>query len=318
MHYIGVDVSSDTLEVYKAHSDEHLSLANTADQIAVFVEGLDEESQVVLEPTSTYHHVLLSELIARDISYTLINPRATAAYSRALNLRAKTDKVDAKMLADFASVHNLEPSNPPDQAQQQLKTLRRHLEWLDNEINAARNRLGAAKRSPWTPQPVIQSLERTIDQLKSEVMAVQEAIDNYLAQHQGLGDQINLMASIDGIGTKTAVMMLSEMPDVDQCKRAKDWVAFCGVNPQVRQSGKASFSRMSRMGNSRIRAKLYLPAITALRVNPLIKDLGNRLKAKGKSGKLIIVAAMNKLIRLCFGVLKSGRPFDLSMHQQSS
>lgn len=316
MHYVGVDVSCDNLEVYKAQSAELLSFANTTEGIASLLCTLDEDSQLILEPTSTYHHALLCELITNNFSYTLINPASIAAYARALNLRAKTDKADAKLLAEFASAHNLEPSTPPDQAQQQLKTLRRHIEWLEKETQATRNRLEAAKRSPWTPAAVLRSLKRTIQQLEAEANDTQQAVNEHLEAQQELLDKIELLTSIPGVGRKTAIMVLSEMPAVEGCASAKDWVAFSGLNPQIRQSGKGSFSRLSRMGSHRLRAKLYLPAVTALRFNPLVRQTAQRLKSRGKSGKLVVVAAMNKLIRLCFGVLRTARPFDLSMHQQ--
>ena len=126
---------------------------------------------------------------------------------------------------------------------------------------------------------------------------------------------MELLTSIPGVGKKTALLVLSELPPVTSCSSARSWVAFCGLNPEPRDSGKAHHSRLSRIGTARVRAGLYLPAVSALRWNPLVKALGDRLKARGKIGRVRVVAAMHKLLRLCFGVLKSGRPFDLAAHQ---
>jgi transposase len=220
------------------------------------------------------------------------------------------------MLSELGHTQALEPTAAPDETQEQLKAMRRHLEWLQKEARAARNRLGTAQRSPWTPQEVIKSLHRTIKQLEEEVADVEDMVDEHIKANKELQSQLELLTTIPGVGKNTAIMVLTEMPHVQNCESSKTWVAFCGLNPEIRQSGKSSFSRLSRVGSSRIRAKLYMAAVVALRVNPLVKDVRQRLKARGKSGKLVVVAAMNKLIRLCYGVLRSGKPFDLSIHQQ--
>lgn len=315
MHYVGVDVSCDSLQL--AHSDKASSFSNSPEGISALLDSLDEGVCVVLEPTSAYHHVLIDKMVDRDINYTLVNPRNSAAYARLINTRTKTDKADAYMLSGLGRTHALAPTNPPDETQQQLKAMRRHLEWLQKEARATRNRLETACRSPWTPQSVARSLKRTIKRLDDELGQAKDALDERLKANKELQSQLELLITIPGVGKNTAVMVLAEMPQVQNCESSKAWVAFCGLNPEIRQSGKSSFSRLSRVGSSRIRAKLYMAAVVALRVNPLVKDMRQRLNARGKSGKLVVVAAMNKLIRLCYGVLKSGKPFDLSIHQQA-
>lgn len=315
MHYLGVDVSCDTFEVCQA--DEVTSFPNNREGIRVFMNGLGEDVQVVLEPTSTYHHALVEAMRERGIVYTLVNPKSSAAYGHVLNTRAKTDKVDARLLAKLGQTHQLAPSSPINHSQEQLKALKRHLGWLEREAQAARNRLSAALRSPWTPKAVTKSLKQAIKQLEQHVLKAQHAIDDHLKEHPDLDSQVALLTSIPGVGRKTAVLVLSEMPAVANCTSSKSWVAFSGLNPEPRQSGKSSSSRLSRIGAARVRAGLYLAAVTAMRFNPLVRALEERLKARGKPGKVRVVAAMNKLLRLCYGVLRSGRPFDLSMHQQA-
>ena len=157
---------------------------------------------------------------------------------------------------------------------------------------------------------MLDSLDRTMDQLNQEIDATKEAINQQLEFHPHWRKQLELLTSIPGIGRRTASLLLSEMPPVDRCASAKSWVAFCGLAPEPRQSGKGSYSRLSRMGSARVRTGLYLPAISALRWNPVIKDLGQRLKEREKKGRVRIVAVMHKLLRICYGVLKSGLPFD--------
>jgi transposase len=253
--------------------------------------------------------------VTQGILYTLVNPAHTAAYARLQGKRAKTDRVDAQLLASLGESQHPEPSQPPQEAQEGLKALGRHLDWLEGELRAARNRLETVRFSPWTPKEVVDSLERTIQRLEEEACQVREAMQARQQEHQEWQAQMELLTSIPGVGEQTARLVLSELPPVASCPSARNWVAFCGLNPEPRQSGRSHYSRLSRVGTARVRAGLYLPAVSALRWNPVVKALGQRLRERGKSGRVRVVAAMHKLLRLCFGVLKSGRPFDLSLHQ---
>ncbi|MBI3302532.1 MAG: IS110 family transposase [Deltaproteobacteria bacterium] len=320
MKYLGVDVARDSLEVADVLGSQGRAFSNTQAGIQGLLRWLsrsfpEEDLQLVVEPTSTYHHPLIHALVARQFAYTLINPAHTSAFARVQGKRAKTDRVDARLLASLGESQQPEPSSPPEETQEGLKALRRHVEWLEKELQAARNRLDTASFSPWTPQTVLDSLERTIQQLEKEAQQVREAMATQQQQHPEWTRQVNLLTSIPGVGERTATLLLTEMPPVASCPSARSWVAFCGLNPEPRQSGKGHYSRLSRVGTARVRAGLYLPAVSALRWNPAVRALGDRLRQRGKMGRVRIVAAMHKLLRLCFGVLKSGRPFDYSLHQ---
>jgi len=322
MQYLGVDVSKDTLEVADVSGKLRCSFHNTGAAIEElllwssqhFPEG---DLHLVLEPTSTYHHLLVKALASKGVPYTLINPSHTAAFSRLQGRRAKTDRVDAHLLASLGESLHPKPSPPLEEEQEKLKVLSRHVEWLEKEMQGASNRLETARFSPWTPQAVLDSLERTIQQLEEEAKKVREEMAAHQQEQPEWNAQVKLLTSIPGIGERTAVLLLSEMPQVANCSNAKSWVAFCGLNPEPRESGKAHYSRLSRVGTARVRAGLYLPAVSALRWNPAVKALGKRLGEKGKLGRVRVVAAMHKLLRLCFGVLKSGRPFDMALHQST-
>ena len=320
MEYVGVDVAKDSLEVAIASVSQGKSFPNTKTGIGAMLRWLsrsfpDGDPHLIVEPTSTYHHPLIQTLAALGLSYTLINPAHTAAFAKVQGKRAKTDRVDARLLASFGESQQPKPSLPPAADQEGLRALRRHLEWLEKELQANRNRLDTAAFSPWTPREVLESLERTIQQLEEEIRRLGEAIACRQASLQEWSRQMELLTSVPGVGEKTATLLLTELPPVANCSSARSWVAFCGLNPEPRQSGKGYSSRLSRKGTARVRAGLYLPAVSALRWNPAVKALGRRMKDRGKLGRVRIVAAMHKLLRLCFGVLKSGRPFDHSMHQ---
>lgn len=323
MGYLGVDIAKDSLEVATASGTPTRSFPNTGVGIGRLISWLAQRfpqggTRLVLEPTSTYHCLLVQRLAAEGIPYTLVNPAQTAAYGRLPGRRAKTDRVDAALLASLGESQHPDATPPPGQGQEEAKALGRHLDWLEGEIRRARNRLEAASFSPWTPQAVLDSLQRTIQQLEEEAQQVREEVQCHQRENPEWEEQVQLLASIPGIGEQTARLLLSELPQVDRCSSAGTWVAFCGLNPEPRQSGKGYYSRLCRKGTARVRAGLYLPAVSALRWNPVVRALGCRLRERGKSGRVRVVAAMHKLLRLCFGVLKSRQPFNLSLHQAIS
>lgn len=320
MEYMGVDVARDSLEVADTSGSVRGSFPNSQagiDALLCWLLGAfpKRELQLIIEPTSTYHHLLVHILACQELAYTLVNPAHTAAFGRVQGKRAKTDRVDARLLASLGESQHPKPTPPPEEDQEGLKALRRHLEWLEKELQAAHNRLDSASFSPWTPRTLLESLERTIRQLEEEIQRVQEAMASQQEHLEGWAHQMELLTSVPGVGQQTATLLLTELPPVARCTSARTWVAFCGLNPEPRQSGKGNYSRLSRVGTARVRAGLYLPAVSALRWNPVVKALGARMRERGKMGRVRIVAAMHKLLRLCFGVLKSGRPFDLSLHQ---
>ncbi len=158
------------------------------------------DPQLIVEPTSTYHHPLVHAMTGGGLKYTLINPAHTAAFARVQGKRAKTDRVDARVLASLGESQKPEPTPPPEEDQEGLKAMRRHVEWLEKELQATRNRLGTASFSPWTPQEVLDSLKRTIQQLEEEIRLVREAMASQLKQNQEWTRQIALLTTIPGVG----------------------------------------------------------------------------------------------------------------------
>ena len=148
--------------------------------------------------------------------------------------------------------------------------------------------------------------------LQARIEKTRGQIKDHINQNPGLRQQAQLLETIPGIGETTAAFLLAELGDLTQFDNARQVVAFAGLVPPIRESGSSlrGRSRLSKVGSSRLRKSLYFPAITALRFNPLIKALGLRLSAQGKSKMLIIGAAMRKRLHLAYGVLKSRKPFD--------
>ena len=292
MYYLGIDVSKATLDVSDPSGDRRLSSANSRPGIRKVIKwaqgkyASNKVIQFVIEPTSTYHHVLLDELSNSDIAFTVINPARTKAYSNSLGRRAKTDRVDAQLLASLGQTQQTAPSHQPERFQEQIKSLRRHRESIEQLILSVRNRIEATTRSPWADSEVVRSLRSTVRHLENQVAAADQRLEK----------------------------LISEMPPAWQCSTSRAWVAFAGVCPQPFQSGTSSYSRLSRMGSRRVRAGMYMAAVASMKSNPAIAELVARLKKRGKGGKLIVMAAMNKLIRICYGVIKTRKPFNPTLN----
>ena len=319
MHYLGIDVSKATLDVSDASGDSRLSsVANSRvgiRKVIKWAQNKDEgELQFVIEPTSTYHHVLLDELPNSNIAFTVINPARTKAYSNSLGRRAKTDRVDAQLLASLGETQQIVRSHKPEKFQEQAKSLRRHRESVEQQIRSLRNQIGSVTCSPWSDPEVLRSLRSTIRHLEKEVVSADQRLEQLISEDETYSTISDLLQTIPGVGAKTAQLILSEMPPAWQCSSSRAWVAFAGVCPQPFQSGTSSYSRLSRMGSRRVRAGMYMAALVAMSWNPAVAELVARLKERGKRGKLIVMAAMNKLIRICYGVIKSRKPFDPTLN----
>ena len=318
MHYVGVDVSKATFDTSDPSGKSRGRFENSSEGASRLIDWVRERSSdgahVILEPTSTYHHLLVDVLAGADIPFTVINPYRTKAWSILEGRRAKTDRVDAQLLASLGEGQRPEPSGKPDALQERLKSLRRHREWLEGQLRAARNRMDTAGRSPWTHEGVIESLEATIGQLEEQVAAVTRELEEIVEGDELLASSAALLETIPGIGRRTAMMILSELPAAAGCKSSRAWVAFSGLCPEPHQSGRTSWSRLSRAGGARIRRGLYMAAVVSMRFNPSIASYVARLAERGTTGKKAVVAAMNRLLRICFGVLKNRRPFDQELH----
>jgi transposase len=196
-----------------------------------------------------------------------------------------------------------------------LQALVRRVEALEEMKRMEENRL----ESGVCCEIVRASLVDHIVYLQSQIEAARRQIQEHIQAHPELKEQARLLCSIPGIGEVTAAVILAEIGDVKHFQSARQVAAFAGLVPRLRESGSSvrGKPRLSKVGSPRLRKCLYFPAMTALRWNPLIQALGQRLLAQGKPKMLILGAAMRKLLHLAYGVLKSGKPFDANFNAQT-
>lgn len=311
---VGVDIAKDSFDVTLLDEEggkrrKHgVNSAAGFKQLHVWLQGhTTGEVHVCMESTSVYWEALAEYLHETGYQVSVVNPARIKGYALSQMRRSKTDPLDGDVIADFCRTQQPKLWTPPSPEQQKLRALVRHLEALKKSRTQHQNRL-ATCRDP----EVKASLETVLGVIDTEITQVQKRLRVFFDDHPDLKEKKKLLETIKGIGDKTATHILAEMYDLDQYQSAKAAAADAGITASHYQSGTTVRRRpkMSRMGKAAIRSALYFPAITAIQHNPLVRQLAQRLEAKGKHKRVIQVAAMRKLMHLAYGVLKNKQPFD--------
>lgn len=313
--FVGVDMAKNTFDVATPlDNGKHRTkgkLSNDAKGFADFESWLQKhataDALIVIEATGNYHEALADFLFHKGYRLHIANPATTAAHAKSELSRNKTDKTDAKLISDFAMQKHrkLRLWVPEPQSRRRLRALVRRLEDLNEIRQMEKNRLEVASPN------VVTSIESVIAHVSEEITETEKAIKQHIDDDPDLRGKSELMTSIDGIGEKTAALILAELGDPLDYEGPKKLSAFAGLSPrQDRSGGYVGATRISRTGSSRLRGGLYMPAIAGIQHNEVLREFAKRLKANGKAPKQVICAVMRKMLHLVYGVLKSNKPFD--------
>jgi len=310
---LGIDIS-------KAKFDVALLVAGKVKKTHVFENAPDgfkalsnwllkqgvTSASACMEATGCYGDALATWLHEQGFVVSVVNPAQIKSFGGAQLKRAKTDKADARLIAQFYQQMSPAHWTPPPLHVRELQALVQRLSALMQMERQERNRMDTA---PAVVRPSIATMLATI---QAEIKTVEAMIHDHIDRHPDLKDQSKLLESIPGIGQATICRVLAFIGDVQRFDHAKALAAFVGLNPTVHQSGSSVRGKphLSKKGNAVIRRALYMPAIVARRYNPVIKAFADRLKKAGKPNMVIIGAVMRKLLHIIYGVLKSGMPFD--------
>lgn len=312
---LGIDISKLKFNVCLINLNgklKHKVFPNTSTGFEQLTQWLSKQGverlHACLEATGTYSEPLALFLHETGHRVSLINPAATKAFATSRLSRTKNDRVDAELIARFCQAQQPPAWAPPATEVRELQALVRRLESLIEMRVAEENRLS----SGITVEMVRRSVEEHLCFLNQEIKRTEELIRTHIKNHPGLKQQSQLLDSIPGIAQTTAALLLSEITDIKQYRSARQVAAYAGLVPRERQSGSSvrGRTRLSKIGNARLRRALYFPAITALRCSPFFQSWAKGLAERGKSKMSVICAVMRKLIHLAYGVLKSEKPFD--------
>lgn len=310
MTFVGIDVSKRTLDVaaiLPTAEVERIQLQNNPSghaQLLSWLEALND-CRIVMEATGSYHQ-RLEQTLQQEHILSVLNPAQVSYFIKSQHRRNKTDSADALTLAIYAKERQPRPTLTPSPTKQSLA---RELEALSDDLTRLKNRLEAAEQGVVHPE-VVASLKRRIAALEEEKTALENQLEQETKRsHQ---QELSLLQGIPGVGTRTACLLLAELGDVHRFASAKKLVAFAGLTPRRFESGSSVLrrSRISRLGSAHLRRILFMPALTAIRYNPLVKGFFDRLVKGGKNRKAALIACMAKLLRIVYAVLVRQRPFD--------
>jgi transposase len=312
--YLGLDISKLTIDACLIDErGEHVkSVANNHKgfvQLARWLENRKAKPvHVCMEATGSYYEGVAESLSDLGLLVSVVNPRQIKSFSETLLMRTKTDAVDARLIADFCRKYEPSAWIPPTPQERKLRGLVRFC----SKLKETRASYLVQRETPNLVPEVEQSIADVIESLDEQIAKLESEIDEFIDGDSDLRRRRDLLCSIQGIAKTTAATILVEAPRLEEFADSKAVSAYAGLSPRTRTSGTSvrGIGAICKTGNSRLRKALWWPAIVAIRHNPRLKTLADRLRAAGKPSKKIIVAAMRKLLVLAYGVLKSGRPFD--------
>jgi transposase len=320
--YVGVDVSKDKLDVawlgLNGSLDE-FQVANDEEGHAELVRritaGRIDEARVVLEATGPYSAPVTAFLAAQKarVKVMVVQPKAAREFSRATMRRAKTDRVDARVLCEFAYRMAFVPTVLPSKDVVRMRGLSRHLAELVDRRAALKNQRHAADASGETSPALERALDREEEALSQIIVELEAEV---LEEIERLVDAKRMrarMQELPGIKDRTVARLLPELLALPRHLTPKEAVAFAGLDPRPNQSGSSRNGqswRISKQGNPRIRRSLYLSSLVAVRYFPPARELYERLRAAGKPKKVAIVATMRKLLTALWAMLARDEAFD--------
>jgi transposase len=314
--WVGIDVSKDTLDACllpDGGGPRHRTFPNDASGHAALIawaDGLDTAAGFCLESTGAYGLALATALAGAGRHVAVVNP-ARVKYAGLMRGQGnKTDRADARLIAEYASRERPPAWRPAAAETLELQALVRRRDDLREMAAREKGRLAA----PGLTRAARASVTRTVAFLEREADRLQRQADGLIDASGALRAGRDLLLSIPGVGAVTAQAILAELPDPARFASAEQAAAYAGLAPRQYRSGSSVHrrTRLSKAGNARLRKALYLPALTAIRFNPLLKALFERLVGAGKARMAAVGACMRKLLMIAYGVLKNRAPFDPS------
>lgn len=303
---VGIDVSKDKLDIHIDTLNQNFTVTNDGAGIRELRERLLKLTiqRIAIEHTGGYQRRVAAELLDAGLPVSLVMPKRVRDYAKALNLRAKNDRIDAALLAQFARIMNPAISEKTPENRLLLDELvgrrRQLVEYLATE---------KARHQQAYDSTIRRGIRRHMDTLKADIKDIEEAIAELIKNDDDWRKKVELLTSVPGIGTTTAATLLAELPELGNANRAQI-AALVGVAPYDNDSGTYSGKRSVYGGRDSVRRMLYMATLTATRSNPAIRKLKQRLQKEGKVFKVMMIACLRKLLITLNAILKSGKPWE--------
>jgi transposase len=303
--FAGVDVAGAHLDIalhpqgsYFRVTNDETGLDDCLKRLAVFT-----ITAVVMEATGGLERLAAQRLSQAGLTVHVINPRRIANWRRVVARHAKTDRIDALLIAEFAATIPLEPARAATRQQMTLRDLAARREQI------VRTKAATKKQQLRATEPAVQaSLKRQLAFCTDELQEIEAEMEDICKADNTLLRQCELLESIKGVGRISALLILAELPEIAYLP-PKKLASLVGVAPHPDHSGKKTAKARIQGGRTRIRSKCYILAHNAIRFNPGLREYAERLKQRGKSRREIVIACINKLLHLAHAILQRGTPW---------
>jgi len=304
--YVGIDVSKDRLDVAVLGEEQEWQVDNTPKGITCLVKQVTElqPELIVVEATGGYQRAVVDALFWAGLAVAVVNPARVRQFARACGLLAKTDKLDAQVLAVFGQRVQPRRYVGKSEAEKQLSALLVRRKQVEEMLKAEQNRLR-------TVSPSLRgSLERMIVVLKEEKKRLDEEIRGLMNEQQAWQEQIEILDSAPGVGVVTTATLLADLPELGKMDRKKV-AALVGVAPMNYDSGKKRGYCKTKGGRTEVRSVLYMATLVATRRNPVIRTQYQHLLKRGKLKKVALTACMRKFLTILNAMVRDQQPFRM-------
>ncbi len=305
----GLDISKNVFDIYGSKSG-HNQFKNEEKGFVKFLGRLPKGALVVMEATGYYHYRLAQFLYKSDIFVSVVNPLSVKRFIQMKLAKVKTDKSDSKAICEYAQMNKVPLYTAINEVQCECLQLFRLLDSYIKHRTALKNKLHGEVTLGIPSKFVYRSLKRQVKHLEKELAAVETRLLALVKQEYQ--EQLTLLKSIPGLGVKTALFLIVTTDGFSKFERASQLCSYVGITPTIRESGSSvrGRSRISKVGNKKLRNLLFMCAFSACKYNKSCSAIYDRLLAKGKSKKLALIAVANKLLKQAFAIAKSGRSYD--------
>lgn len=305
----GIDISKDVFDVYGSKNGQN-QFKNDEKGFVSFMKHLPKSVLVVMEATGYYHYRLAQFLYKSGVNVSVVNPLSVKRFIQMKLAKVKTDKSDAKAICEYGQMNDVPLYTALNEVQSECLQLFRLLDSYLKQRTASKNKLHGEETLGIPSKFVYRSLKRNVKHLQKEITSLEERLLDLVKQDQQ--HQLTLLKSIPGMGVKTALFLIVVTDGFKKFETSSQLCSYVGITPTIRESGSSvrGRSRISKVGNKKLRNLLFLCAFSACKHNKACREIYERLVAKGKSKKLALIAVANKLLKQAFAIAKSGRPYD--------
>jgi len=302
----GIDISKDTLDAYRLSDGQRTRVSNddAGHKTLIHWIGRQDVHLVIFEATGAYHRKFERALVVSNTPFAKVNPKQARRFAEATGRMAKTDRVDAAMLARMGAVLELKLDKPKSENLHQLKELMTARRALMKDKVASKTRLQNI-----TQKLLKLQINARLKQIETQIRQIDTAIADMVAQDQVLSEKLAILISIPGIAEITAFSMIIEMPELGTME-GKQAASLAGLAPISRQSGKWQGKERIQGGRAFLRRAIYMPAMVAVRHNPDLRAKYDQLIRAGKPGKLALTVVMRKLIVMANALLRGNRKWS--------